>query len=384
MKKNRKTSKYNEKMFSEHEIEDQESLELTNYTNLHYDDNGVEIRVAREYLSVFELFRQEKSEKLIISPVFQRKKIWDQKRRSELIESILMGVPLPPIYLFENKYGVRQVIDGKQRISAIKDFINNNFELSGLNIYHHFVGFCFDNIPAYLQSKIEDYKIYTYIIQPPTPEFMKFVIFERINRGGVSLNKQEMRHALYQGPSTDLIYNISQSPEFKKSTGYSVKPERMRDCYLILRFISFYLLNHELYSNYKYSNVDSLLEYTMKYLNDSKNKEKLSILENICLNGMTNSYYLLGEDAFRFKGKYNRKRPVNMGLFEMIVFSLSYTNIDELESKVVSYRKLFNELKRKIDAKNIFLNSLDSFEMVKLRFSLSMELIGVIKYDNGN
>ncbi|MCI5189067.1 MAG: DUF262 domain-containing protein, partial [Candidatus Electrothrix sp. AS4_5] len=177
------------------EIENQDELELTAHP--HPMGTDTQIRIAKEQSSVFELLRREKRGDLVLAPDFQRKNVWPPKHQSELIESILMGIPIPLIYLFENEEGVRQIIDGKQRITALKRFFDNELALTDLSMLPDLKGKKFENIAPLLQAKLEDYQLHSYVIQPPTPEYVKFNIFERVNRGGINLNKQEMRHALY-------------------------------------------------------------------------------------------------------------------------------------------------------------------------------------------
>ncbi|HEM7578068.1 TPA: DUF262 domain-containing protein, partial [Serratia marcescens] len=260
--------KKSKEVLLKNEIEDQESLELNFAPNSSFFDINTEIRISKENSNVFQLLKQEMAGKLVVSPNFQRKNIWDIKRQSQLIESILMGVPIPPIYLYEDRNAVRQIIDGKQRITAIKKFINNEFYLDGIYIYKELVGKKFNDIPYILQSKIEDYQIYLYVIQPPTPEYIKYNIFERVNRGGVVLNKQEMRYALYQGKCTKLIVELAESKEFKFSTNNSISSNRMRDSYIILRFLAFYLYFNGFFKSIEYdSDIDSFLEFTMSFIN---------------------------------------------------------------------------------------------------------------------
>lgn len=133
------------------ELEDQQDLELTSHP--HQMGTDTEIRIAKEQSSVFELLRRENRGNLVLAPDFQRKNVWDRKHQSELIESVLMGIPIPLIYLFEDENGIRQIIDGKQRISALKNFINNNFQLTELSMLPELKGKIFSDIPNYFRLK---------------------------------------------------------------------------------------------------------------------------------------------------------------------------------------------------------------------------------------
>ncbi|GME47343.1 MULTISPECIES: DUF262 domain-containing protein [unclassified Pantoea] len=360
------------------ELEDQENLELTSHP--HQMGTDTEVRIAKEQSSVFELLRRESRGNLVLAPDFQRKDVWDRKHQSELIESILMGIPIPLIYLFEDENGVRQIIDGKQRISALKLYINNKFALTDLSMFPNLKGKKFDDIPHLLQSKLEDYQLHSYVIQPPTPEYVKFNIFERVNRGGINLNKQEMRHALYQGKASILIQELAESEEFKLSTGYGVKSERMRDRYLILRFVSFYLYMMKGMSMIEYkSDIDVFLASTMKFLNTKATPNQLEEVKQACLKGMYNVYELLGSEAFRFKPKHGgNRRPINMGLFEMLVFALCFIDLSKLK-KENDYYTFVESYKENFEALGIFSGSIDTLEYVKMRFDFSLEITRGLK-----
>lgn len=359
------------------DIEGDDYLDLRSHP--HQMDTDTEVRIAKEQSSVFELLRKESHGKLVLAPDFQRKDVWDRKHQSELVESILMGIPIPLIYLFEDENGIRQIIDGKQRVSALKAYINNDFKLTELSMFPKLKGLKFSDIPQLLQSKLEDYQLHCYVIQPPTPEYVKFNIFERVNRGGINLNKQEMRHALYQGIATELIKDLAESDEFILSTGKGVKPERMRDRYLVLRFVSFYLLFTEKNSFIPYgSDIDSFLASTMKFLNSKASKETIDRVRNACLYGMRNIYILLGSDAFRFDPKNGgNRRPINMGLFEMLVFAFSFIDPGRLDGyDVYSFIQKF---KCDFEDLSIFSGSIDTNEYVNIRFDFAFEITKGLK-----
>jgi len=358
---------------NEIEFEGQDELELT--TPPHQMGTDTRIRIAKEQSSVFELLRKEKRGQVVLSPDFQRKDVWDRKHKSELIESVLMGIPVPLIYLFEDENGVRQIIDGKQRITALKLFLENEYALTELSMLPKLKGLKFNDIDPFLQAKLEDYQLNTYVIQPPTPEYVKFNIFERVNRGGINLNKQEMRHALYQGKVTTLLEELANSNEFKQATGAGVKSNRMRDRYLILRFIGFYLLRTGQLKNIEYSSdIDAFLASVMKFINTKLADEIIEHTKQVCLFGLSNVYQLLGTEAFRFKAKGGgNRRPVNMGLFEMLVFSFCYVQASSVSS--ADAIKVVAEYKQLIDDQDLFAGIIDSATYVNMRFDIANEII---------
>lgn len=159
-----------------------------------------QVKITRDQFPLLQLKRKAEPmrNELIIDPDFQRLFVWNIKQKSELIESILMGIPLPVIYLFEQNDGRLQVVDGRQRLTAIFQYMNNEFSLfSELKILKGERGKKFKDLSFLMQGKIEDFQMTIYRIQPPTPEKVKFDIFDRVNRGGVKLNHQEMRNALH-------------------------------------------------------------------------------------------------------------------------------------------------------------------------------------------
>ena len=356
------------------EIENQDELNLA-VRPIHME-NDINVRIAKEQSSVFELLRREKRGDLVLAPDFQRNDIWDLKHKSELIESILMGFPIPLIYLFENENGIRQVVDGKQRITALKMFLNNEFALTSLSMLPDLKGKIFDDIRPLSQAKLEDYQLHTYVIQPPTPEFVKFNIFERVNRSGISINKQEMRHALYQGKITDLLQELAESEAFKLCTDHGVKPDRMRDRYLVLRFIAFYLLKAKKTptTNIEFkSDIDSFLAATMTYLNEKASDELIQHIKQACFQGMNNTYQIIGDQACRFNTKESaHKRPINMGLFEMLVFAFSHIEFDTVNIKEA--KNLIKEKKAYLDEQGTFGSTIDTIEHVTMRFNTALEI----------
>ncbi|EHD1237406.1 DUF262 domain-containing protein, partial [Campylobacter jejuni] len=185
------------------ELEGEDSLDINNDENYKQIYPLEKIRIEKGRMSFFEIKRRQERGDIQISPEFQREDVWNYKQKSELIESVLMGIPIPVFYFFESKDTKIQVVDGRQRITTFIDFMNDKFDLKQVKIITDIIGKKFSDLNVIQQRKIEDYQIDTYTIQPPTPEQVKFNIFDRVNRGGTRLNNQEMRNALYQGNSTE-------------------------------------------------------------------------------------------------------------------------------------------------------------------------------------
>lgn len=360
-----------------------EAFEGEDGNNLSFNDGEVypnaDVRVSRVQYSLLHVRRLVENRKdLLIAPDFQRRNVWKQKQRVELVESIIMGIPLPVIYLFESADGKKQVVDGRQRITAIIDFLNNEFPLKDLKILPQYNNKRFSELPPKIQGIFEDYQIFCYVIQPPTPERVKYDIFDRVNRGGTMLNSQEMRSALYQGEATKLIDEICQSDEFLKVTGNAVSPIRMRDRYAALRILAFYLLfsnqlnddGNETPIAYK-SDMDDFLAKVMVRINSSSSSGQRCRWKSDILEAFEELYQLLGPDAFRFiSNQPGKKRPLNMPLMEALtfLFILNWERPDynTLCSEIATFKDF-------LDTTGRFRSRVDSSVSVKLRFRWMME-----------
>ena len=190
---------------------------------------------------------------LILQPDFQRHFIWSAAKSSRLIESALMEVPLPAVYLFEEPNGKISVIDGQQRLTAFISFVrgsflhsNKPFALSGLNALEHLNGEKFSSLSREEQRKIRGTNIRTITFKKESDPDLKFDVFERLNAESTSLNAQELRNCVYRGPYNDLLKELSEFPDFRRLMGISAPHKRMRDVEYVLRFAAFY---HKPYSS---------------------------------------------------------------------------------------------------------------------------------------
>ena len=342
---------------------------------------NAEVRVEKAQYSTMHLKRLvEERKELVIDPDFQRNDVWSAKQSAELVESILMGIPIPTIYLFEMKDGTKQVVDGRQRISAILNFLNNKFCLKDLKILPQCNGKTFSELDFKMQGIFEDYQLSFYIIQPPTPERVKYDIFDRVNRGGTRLTNQEMRNALYKGHSTVMLKDLAASSVFLNATGRGISSKRMKDQYVILRSIAFYLLKkkqHEVLEQngdaieYK-SDIDDFLAKTMIFLNEKASKELLEDCKNTFYRAMDNCYNVLGRDAFRFDSESGNRHPINMPLFEVLMYVFSDNKLME---DVDYTKKEVENFKRKFDHQQMFSGNVDSTTNLNDRYDLAEELI---------
>lgn len=180
-----------------------------------------------------------------LSPEYQRRLRWDEVKQSKLIESFLMNVPVPPVFLNEDRYGQYSVIDGKQRLNAISNFFKGKLKLKGLKVFKDINDKTFEDLPLELQTVLKTRPtMRAIIILRQSDKDIKFVVFQRLNTGGVQLNPQEIRNSTAPGPFNTMILELSTYKKFHMLLGIKNKEKsaiykEMRDAELVLRYFTF-------------------------------------------------------------------------------------------------------------------------------------------------
>ena len=339
------------------------------------------INVERGFYTVYELKRKYDGnvKRIILDSDFQRESVWKPIQKAELVESILMGLPLPIFYFNQDKMGRLIVIDGRQRLTALFEYMSDEWALKGLTVLSELNGKKFSKLDPIVQSQIEDYQIQAHVIQPPTPDRIKFNIFDRVNRAGTQLNKQEIRNALYQGKATKLLNEIVKSKTFEEATDKAfIKNSRMKDKYIVLRYIAFHLyFKDELkteYGIYEYKNdIDELLGVTMEYINNMANN-KVEELYYLVLESLQKTIDILGANAFRMIRANGSRSPINMNVFEVLMYLMSKVEVvdHDINNKI---RLSVNDLKNKEEFQDAIGNHRDNRLKVEKRFSMINKLL---------
>ncbi len=291
------------------------------------------IRVETRPMTIDLLLQRIRYEELNLAPDFQRRGgIWNNRTKSRLIESILIRIPLPAFYMDATDEDQWVVIDGLQRLTTLKMFVNDeSLKLCELEFLIQLNNKTFSELPRNLQRRIIETQVTVYLIEKGTPSEVKFNIFKRINTGGLPLSLQEIRHALNQGKSTKFLEKLASLPEFRNATDGSVDSKRMADREFILRFLAFVIYP---YSEYKATEFDSFLSDVMAEINGMSEKE-LNDLERKFSQAMTAAYEIFGNDAFRKRDRLNASRkPVNKALFESWSVNFSKLNHEQIQTLI--------------------------------------------------
>jgi hypothetical protein len=296
------------------------------------------IKVDREPMSIFQVVRKIQFKEIILDPDFQRNLVWDLGRRSRLIESALLRIPLPAFYFDGVDANRWIVIDGLQRLSTFRDFMSGGFALAGLDYLARSVeGKTFEQLPRGMQRDLEETQVTLFIIRPETPPEVKFTIFYRINTGGLVLTAQEIRHALFQGEATRLLKSLAETKEFGQATDDGVDDTRMdaREC--VLRYLAFHISP---YAGYTRGDFNAFLSDAMSRLNDMS-KSRLHELGEAFIEAMTRAHAVFHRFAFRkFAHGSNRRGPINKALFESWANVLQDYPRNDIEKRGSAIRQL--------------------------------------------
>lgn len=336
------------------------------------------IHTASGDLEIDSLHNKKKRGKLVLQPDFQRQYVWDAVKASKLIESAILQIPLPIIYLSEEKDRKEYVIDGQQRLTSFFSYIDGvfpdgkPFKLSGLNVCSDLNGKKFSDLTDEHQDRIRYYKIRAITFQKDSSENLKFEIFERLNTGSVQLNDQELRNCLYRGNFNVALKEMAEDLDFMFICGLKAPDKRMKDKELVLRFSAFY---HKTYLNYK-APIRNFLNAEAMEKRDISEKELVELkaaFKNSCQ--IIRSAF--GKNSFKrfYKGKdgqpngYWEPKKFNTSLFDILMYSFAkedknrvYQNLDSVKEALVN---LMTEDQEFIDSIEL---STSSVQAVTLRF----------------
>ena len=301
------------------------------------------INPAKNDRSLSEFFRWHRNGRIIVDPEWQRRYVWDRKRASRLIESFLIDLPVPVVYLATNDEGKYEVIDGLQRLTSIFDFFNNQFSLEKLEIRSDLIGKKFSDLPPEIQGKLEDATLRTFELSQDTDKDLLFVIFERLNTGGVTLNEMEIRNCLFRGKLNSLLKELSSDADFLACVNQKNLGKRMMDRALVLRFLAFYQMHH---TKARKGLKSFFNEFLQTYRNPTD--EKISELRDNFKKAMRACKTVFGDAAFRLRRKGERGGEwtprVNASIFQVIAVCFCEHDIGKITRSADRIKEAFLDL----------------------------------------
>lgn len=286
-----------------------------------------------------------------LNPEYQRRKRWDDGRKSRLIESFIMNVPLPPIFLYEYEYSKFEVMDGLQRLTSIVDYYSGNFALQDLEYWKELNGKKYHELPEEIQKGIDRRYVSSIVLleetakTPEEAEELKQIVFERLNSGGEKLKPQEIRNALYNGKFNQLCLKLSKNDNFRKMWQIPLENDgeeklltsdaykKMDDVELVLRFFAYRFLDQ--FSG----TIEDFLDEYLKQANKFPDSTLLE-LENLFTQSIEIAYEIFGDKAF-ISPVYKRKvsKPQKI-IYDSLMQSIA-NNISE-KDKILNHAKDIN------------------------------------------
>ncbi|MFS9202137.1 DUF262 domain-containing protein [Streptococcus parasanguinis] len=341
------------------------------------------IEFQNDYSSNVGIDYTDLGDALILEPSFQREYVWNQPKKQQLIDSILLGIPIPTFYFSIDKNGNLLVVDGKQRINSILEFLEGKLSLPSSYRFlcldkdsKHDVHF--KELESRVKRKFEDYPLTCYLVDSSVIPRFQNEIFMRVNRGGERLTIQEIRNASNVGKVTYLLNKISDNKELR-----IVPIKRKKDQYLVLRFLAYYLIhnNDSFMSIYNfdsdYDGIDNLLDRVMKFINiiSDSEVEKLYSLYESCIQISKRMFELKSYKEFSRKDS----NTVNMIIFESWLFLISSFEKSVIETNLDLFFDFYIKFIGDENFEDNILYRRDSKEKLTWRFSYIEKFIKDIK-----
>ncbi|MFP9097747.1 DUF262 domain-containing protein [Flavobacterium sp. RHBU_24] len=338
------------------------------YNELPYDPSDVDIRqqtftvgyiVDMIYHGEIELWREKDYQRKIGS--------WSKNQKSRLIESLIMRIPLP-IFYFDGSERPWKVVDGLHRLTTLHGFIvHNDFTLHDLEYLKDLEGYNFSELPFQYQRVIQQSQIQAYVINPGTPDKVKLNIFQRINTGGSSLSRQEIRNAYYRGVPADYLDTLSTLNEFLRATQNKFSEKKMKNKEAVLRFFAFY----KFLDDYA-PPMEKFLDFAMEEIYRTDPAELQDIKYRFA-NSMWACNRLFNENAFYYLNRNGHREGnnINIALFETWAVNLARLSENELD-KIVNSKNLiipdFLMLLQDLEFNRSFTSSTSGRRAVQIRF----------------
>ena len=302
----------------------------------------------------------EKEFRYKLDPEYQRRHRWSVERKSRLIESFLMNVPVPPVFLYERELARFEVMDGRQRLTALSDFYADRFELTGLQYWSALDGRTYSTLPSKVKDGIDRRYISSIILLKETAAseeqaaMLKKMVFERLNSGGVKLGSQETRNAVYGGPLNSLCLALSENETFRRMWGIPHDPspeeketdeeaddavdeptkagtrmfEKMEDVELVLRFFAYRQITPKF-------NLNKISEFLDRFIMEGNNFAPTLLAEYKAMFEATVAFLwdVLGTESFTVLG--SSRRPTKI-VYDPLMFVANSADVVPYRAKLVA------------------------------------------------
>lgn len=354
------------------EEEEIEGFEDEDVINQKYKDTQKRIISQKMDLYIPSLRDMIQSKVIDLEPKFQRRDRWSRKQQSDLIESIIMGVPIPPIFLAEEDFNKYTVMDGKQRLTAITSFLNNEYPLEGLKEWNELNGKKFLDLTPILQGAINRRSISAVVILKESDLEIKFDIFERINTGGEHLNPQEVRNCMFRGAFNDLVITLSSEQIFRNCLDLPLSIDKlknnkifqqMEDVQLVLRF--FALQEYQSISGNLKTALNNYMKNALKF-----NDENLKRHKDLFINTLEKIYKVYQKQSFRKWDPYGKRwTRISVPFYDAVMYAFSKIKLEDIKDNEI---KIINGTKKLFEDDD-FIDSIrkgtNSQEANRVRFS---------------
>ncbi len=295
--------------------------------------NPKDVDIVSQPMVISNIIDQLKYNDILLEPDFQRHPdLWNPKQQSRLIESLIIRIPLPTFYFDSTKDDKLIVVDGLQRLYAIKRFMvldkedSDRLRLTDLEYLSEYEGKIFEELPANIQRRIKAQTLTAYVIRPGTPDKVRTSIFTRINTGGLTLEPAEIKNSVYRGQAANLLKELAHSEEFIKATRNKIDSSRMLDCEFVNRFLAFYLLGIDQYPG----NLEDYLNTVMSRL-QTESEHTLEKCRRNFLKAMKYASAIFGDTAFRKINADRRYGKINKPLYDAVAVNLARLEVRDCE-----------------------------------------------------
>ena len=366
----------------------EEELEIESLTE---DDVDLDVDAGQRKIiwqakdfSIREFLTMKNDGELVLQPLYQRNFVATELIASKLIESILLDVPIPVVYLAEEQDGSYSVIDGQQRLTSFLSFLEGKFpdtrpfKLSGIKVLPELNRKLFTELDNELQKKIRSTTIHSIIIKKESNPDIKFEIFERLNTGSTKLNEDEIRNTVFRGSYIELLSELSENPVFHGLVKKDNFKKRMIYRGMILRFFA---LSEKSYINYK----SSMKQFSNKELRENKDLSPNKVKEykarfehcldlvKVVFGDMAFRRYMPGNDGE--SGKWGETQ-INMALYDIqMVGFVNYSKNDVLAKADLIREGLLDLMITNQQFKEQLIWQTSDTDVLKKRFRTYMDML---------